>query len=403
MSFSYSGLTNYGKVILPSTSGWGTNNNILRDPPKSIHTRRKTKVGENNNIINDIANSQDRIAESIKVYPRGVNQMVSVSYSNDGNNGGHRSGSMISNGGTSAKLPYRIVHEGAFRPPIQTYEEQFALTRQPRSNTNIDGNPGVADYKKRLIKCGTSKNTKQVKDAMLKASIRPTARYILNESATPTYDVANNISNNSVKSASTKLNGSSNILQTNKEPKLKSILHVSGATNKGIKIQMQNSKVNTDGYINDTEAISSSTKKSTNTNHVRFSDVADKNTGIHITDKDTYSQSTTKSANGNVSYITTDVELNRVLPYHAISTNKSDKTIIKNIRHENTIKTSRNTPLTHMPSQISKLGNTSYMSTTMKLKNTVNPGGIDPCPCKPSFNKDTPLVRLKSNLVNKVR
>ena len=30
MSISYSGLTNYGKVTLPSAESWGTNMNILR-------------------------------------------------------------------------------------------------------------------------------------------------------------------------------------------------------------------------------------------------------------------------------------------------------------------------------------------------------------------------------------
>ena len=45
---SYSGLTNYGRVTLPSVDTWGTNMNILRDPPKSVMTRRIDKVGETN-------------------------------------------------------------------------------------------------------------------------------------------------------------------------------------------------------------------------------------------------------------------------------------------------------------------------------------------------------------------
>ena len=46
MSFSYSGIVSYGKSTLPSVDSWGQNNNILRDPPKSIHTRRIDKVGQ---------------------------------------------------------------------------------------------------------------------------------------------------------------------------------------------------------------------------------------------------------------------------------------------------------------------------------------------------------------------
>ena len=36
---SYSALINNGKITLPSVTTWGTNMNILRDPPKSITTR----------------------------------------------------------------------------------------------------------------------------------------------------------------------------------------------------------------------------------------------------------------------------------------------------------------------------------------------------------------------------
>ena len=43
MSLSYTGLTNYGKTALPSVESWGTNMNILRDPPKSIMTRKQNK------------------------------------------------------------------------------------------------------------------------------------------------------------------------------------------------------------------------------------------------------------------------------------------------------------------------------------------------------------------------
>ena len=37
---SYSGIINYGKATLPSVDSWGTNMNILKDPPKSITTRK---------------------------------------------------------------------------------------------------------------------------------------------------------------------------------------------------------------------------------------------------------------------------------------------------------------------------------------------------------------------------
>ena len=49
--FSYSSIVNNGKVTLPSVDTWGTNMNIIRDPPKSIMTRRRDKVGENNDML----------------------------------------------------------------------------------------------------------------------------------------------------------------------------------------------------------------------------------------------------------------------------------------------------------------------------------------------------------------
>ena len=50
MTFQASALTTYAKCTLPSVEGWGTNMNIVRDPPKSIHTRRKDKVGDTSEI-----------------------------------------------------------------------------------------------------------------------------------------------------------------------------------------------------------------------------------------------------------------------------------------------------------------------------------------------------------------
>ena len=39
MSISYSGITSHGKVHLPSVESWGQSMNIMKDPPRSIHTR----------------------------------------------------------------------------------------------------------------------------------------------------------------------------------------------------------------------------------------------------------------------------------------------------------------------------------------------------------------------------
>ena len=37
-------------ITLPSVEGWGTNLNILRDPPKAVWTRRRDKVSDTQDI-----------------------------------------------------------------------------------------------------------------------------------------------------------------------------------------------------------------------------------------------------------------------------------------------------------------------------------------------------------------
>ena len=63
-------------ITLPSVEQWGTNANILRDPPKAIFTRRIDKVGQNTDITELVDSSGDRACEGISLYARGVNPMV---------------------------------------------------------------------------------------------------------------------------------------------------------------------------------------------------------------------------------------------------------------------------------------------------------------------------------------
>ena len=83
-AITYSGLRNYGKTSLPSVESWSQNMNILKDPPKSIHTRRIDKTGTTSSRTVMIDESGDRASGCINVYARGVNPMVSVSYNNNG-------------------------------------------------------------------------------------------------------------------------------------------------------------------------------------------------------------------------------------------------------------------------------------------------------------------------------
>ena len=137
---SYSSLVNSGKVTLPSVDSWGTNMNIIRDPPKSITTRRRDKVGENSDILKMIDNS-DRSSEAILRFARGVNPSVSVSYSNNG-------GSLQNFGNQQAKLPYSINKDGDFHPPVQAPQNLLPLSRLPRNITFAVTNPTMPHFGK---------------------------------------------------------------------------------------------------------------------------------------------------------------------------------------------------------------------------------------------------------------
>jgi hypothetical protein len=167
MSISYSGLTNYGKTSLSSVENWGTNNNILRDPPKSITTRRIDKVFDNSNIAQDIEGSGDRIAEMIMAYPRATNPMVGISYSNSNMGAG-------SYQSKQSYLPYRVARDGAFRPPILSPMDLMPLSRLPRNITSIEPILYNPDFTKRLT-CAPEKRA--TRTTLLKTCVNPTVYF----------------------------------------------------------------------------------------------------------------------------------------------------------------------------------------------------------------------------------
>jgi hypothetical protein len=168
MSISYSGIVNYGKITLPSVESWGKNNNILRDPPKSITTRRIDKVFDTSLLTEEIDGSMDRVAESILVYPRGINPMVGISFDNNGSNAGVRTGQALLYSKQQTKLPYRVMREGAFRPPILREIDLLPLSRLPRNKTYIDPIANNPDFTKKLICPGEPKDYRSVKNETLK-------------------------------------------------------------------------------------------------------------------------------------------------------------------------------------------------------------------------------------------
>jgi len=124
MSISYSAIKNYGKSSLPSVEDWNFSSNITKEPLKSITTRKIEKVGSNSSITQQIEESGGRIMDAISYYPRGINPSVSINYNNYGRGQGQ------------AKLPYTIMKDGAFRPPVWTVENLAPLSRLPRVTTS---------------------------------------------------------------------------------------------------------------------------------------------------------------------------------------------------------------------------------------------------------------------------
>lgn len=174
MSISYSAILGHGSgtVTFPSVESWGNSMNIMKDPPKSIHTRRKDKVGSTSVVVEDVDAAHDRAAEAIRVYARGTNPAVSVMYTNQGGNARHMGKGSSADatrnfGNGETMLPYRIMRDGAFRPPVLTQRELMPLSRQPREATEVQGRAGFADWTKSLAVRGEAKDYRQVKNVLI--------------------------------------------------------------------------------------------------------------------------------------------------------------------------------------------------------------------------------------------
>lgn len=181
MSISYHGIIgNKAKTTMGSAEGWYKNKNILRDPPKSITTRRVDKVNQDGSLNAMMYHTGDRIAENINVFARGVNPMVSVEYSNHASTmrsvgGGADKGLGAFGNGAPGKLPYRIIDAGAFRPPMLRQEQLLPLSRQPRNITHVITNKEFIDYTK-TVTCQSEKcpsSYRQIKEGF-KSHIEPT-------------------------------------------------------------------------------------------------------------------------------------------------------------------------------------------------------------------------------------
>ena len=414
---SYSGITNYGKVTLPSVEAGLGSMNILRDPPKSIMTRRIDKVGETSSITEMIDLSENRACESINTYARGVNPMVSVSYGNEGNNGGQRvGGGSYSLSVGNGKLPYRIMDNGAFRPPILRQENLLPLSRLPRTNTQAFTKPGFVDFSKKLMCPGPE--SRFVKQTTLKACVRPTATYRLDAPLVEPFEVKYVIKNPIKYDKGAGISGYRTrdltqqvVIDPTKEVNYNP-LHANAVVNKRGKnmIYVDNSHLNTNKYTQDTLHSNVQSKKSqsivvgdiediidinTNTylqNTLHMSATTNKNQNIQVTPitdlmdidvqiKDNFNISYTAPISGNTKddFMHDDLELQRRVLLTEASTNKQQNIYSRPEIQYQAVQ-NRNRPMASANTNqgtIQRQSIDTVSSRDYKLKPTINAGGFN--------------------------
>jgi hypothetical protein len=264
---SYSNLTTFGKATLPSVDNWYNNTNILKDPPKSIHTRKIDKVGETSSITTMIDESGTRSCEYINQYARGVNPFVSVDYGNNGNNGGQRTNGIQIGGQQQAKLPYRILQNGQFRPPILRQENLYPLSRLPRVWTNALTNPAYPNFAKKIKNCKDDDIMKEVRNKTLKVCVRPNAVFKLEKPITEPFEVKYVIQNPLKTTANSGIRTMDRTQQYVQEPSNgidHNNLHVNARTNVNKNIYLNNSEFYVNPYLQENLNINANTNGNKN-------------------------------------------------------------------------------------------------------------------------------------------
>ncbi len=388
MVFSYSGITNYGKVTLPSTEAYGTDMNILRDPPKWVHTRRIDKVGETSDITAMRDESGNRACEGIRQYATGVNPMVSVSYSNEGNNGGERSGGLTAGGRSQAFLPYRVIRDGAFRPPVLTQEQLQPQSRQSRVWTTAFSNPDFPDFSRKVRVCGTDKNFREVKNETLKGSVRPTAVFRIETPLVEPYEAKYAIQNPIKTSAEAGFRTSDITTQYVQEPTKETRdvpLHAYANPNASENRYVDNSQFNPERYIQDSNVHAANTNQSSRSNVTSITDLVDLS-DLPVRNIQTTSRDAPLSGYEKNNLHHQPIHLERSLPEYQAETNRGQD-IYKPIKHENVISFQRNMPLATWEASHVSQGGFDHGSRDYRLAPKISPGGYNAQPHLPMHGR----------------
>jgi len=380
MSLSYSALKNRGgTVTLPSVDSWGTNNNIVKDPYKSVHTRRIDKVGETSSITQMIDDSSNRACEAIRPYARGQNPMVSVSYTNSD--------------GTSSKLPYTIMKDGAFRPPIRTQRDLLPLSRLPRETTCVATKPEFIDFSKKLRTCGTAEQTREVHNEIVQTCVRPTAVYNLSTQASKPVDVKYVIQNPVQVAANSGLKTMDITQQVVKTPTKEidnNIIYPYAMSNlKGDKY-VNNNKVNTGKFIVD-DSINTAAITNSSVDYLQLSTIEEVFDKSNIKTKHVLGgkYSTNVKGNRKQNYIHDNIELEKTMPNYHSRSNINDSTTYVKVEHENELNYQRTIPQTFASSNLNNASalKDQITSRQVRLAPKVRPGGFDAKGNMPVVNK----------------
>ena len=413
MSISYSGIVGFGsgKSTLPSVETWGNNMSILRDPPKSIHTRKIDKVGSTSDITQMIDESGDRACEAILVYARGVNPMVAVSYDNYGNNGGQKSGNVNQSGmnvngggGKQAYLPYRIMDRGAFRPPIRDQRDLLPLSRLPRVATSSFSQPGFADFsKKTIFQSDTGDEYRSIKDPehILKGCIRPTATYKLETPISENYEVKYVIKN------PVQVSGHSGIQPTAKfngevgqpvkmiENPLRPDINVNQIGEYTQNIDL--SHFDTEKYTHEVLHSDVNANVSRNMSVTSLEEIYGVDTKNRTKNAINIDYETPHKSYDKYEYIHKDIELNKVIPQYESKTNIGYN-IHKNLDNQVTERMYiQNRPIANVMTNIGggyKQAIDEISSREFYLRPTVKPGGFDPVPSMPMVYHENSIQEM---------
>lgn len=448
--FSYSSLVNKGKLTLPSVDSWGTNNNIQKDPPRSIKTRRIDKVSDNNDITKMIDNS-DRSTEAILRFARGVNPSVSVSYSNNG-------GIMQNFGNQQAFLPYRINKDGDFHPPVQAPQDLLSLSRLPYGNLTVNTLPSMPHFTKELDNSRNQTTSKTVHQNIVSSAVSATKTYMLQRPFQEPFEIKYNVHESPMKitTEGTKIAFSDRTIQNNVVPTKTIVmenLNVSADTNKQdlkthkntIDIDLSKIKTQDVKLIEYTTSVKGNEKVElvhemfelernvpvydSHTNvqglsHIKF---AANDADLHLTRNlpeyqlfaNTSSNNNSKisylnneivltrnvpehtshsniSGNLKTKFIHNDIELTRVLPEHEATTNISQNMRKTNL-HEKMKDYERKSVLSHMTTNDSKTGDTSKSSRDYRLENKIQPGEFNNAGFVPQVDR---MYNTKYNMNN---